>query len=134
MNAIPPTMTPGSYSIMAFGHEDTSALSLKWTALQGASTTIAALAGIATESTTLVRQFPDLIHEAATWRRDLAERGIEDIIAMMEPGIAALLGVEARGADSGPAALALWQEFVEARSAVLALLPPSGAQGPLLSG
>ena len=46
---------------------------------------------------------------------------------------AALLGVHARGADPRPAAQALWREFVEARSAVLALLSPGIAQGPLFS-
>jgi hypothetical protein len=50
--------------------------------------------------------------------------------AVLEPGIAALLGVNARGASPRPAALALWREFTEARAAVLALLPPSGALGP----
>ena len=49
---------------------------------------------------------------------------------MMEPGIAALLGINARGADPRPAALALWREFTAARGAVLSLLPPSGAMGP----
>ena len=59
-----------------------------------------------------------------------ADRAIEDMTAVMEPGIAALLGVNARGADPRPAALALWREFTEARAGVMALLPPSGALGP----
>ena len=93
---------------------------------------IAALAGIVHEPTSEVCAFPELINQAASWRRELAERGVEDIVAMMEPGIAALLGVDARGADPRAAALALWYEFVEARSAVLALLPPGRPHGPLL--
>jgi hypothetical protein len=47
-----------------------------------------------------------------------------------QPGIAALLGVNARAAHAGPAAQPLWRDVVEARAAVLALLPPSGALGP----
>ena len=50
--------------------------------------------------------------------------------AMLQPGIAALLGVNARGADPRAAALALWREFIAARAALLALLPPTGAMGP----
>jgi hypothetical protein len=45
----------------------------------------------------------------------------------MEPGLAALLAVNARGADPRPAAEALWREFLAARAAVLALLPPAAA-------
>jgi hypothetical protein len=92
---------------------------------------VAALAGLEPERTTPeIRNFPALMRDAAPWRRELADRGIADMAAVMEPGIAALLGVNARGANAGPAAQALWREFVEARAAVLALLPPSGALGP----
>lgn len=128
MNAIPPTMTPPR---PAFGQAATGASSLKWAALQDAANVVAALAGLAPERTTPeVRNFPALIREAAPWRRELADRAIEDMTAVMEPGIAALLGVNARGADPRPAALALWREFTEARAGVMALLPPSGALGP----
>nr|WP_243415064.1 hypothetical protein [Altererythrobacter segetis] len=106
-------------------------MSVKWAALQDAAAVIAALAGIEAEPPTPeLRNFPALIREAEPWRRELAERGIEDMTAVLEPGIAALLGVDARGASPRPAALALWGEFTEARAAVLALLPPSGALGP----
>jgi len=131
MNAIPPSMTPGAPSRAAFGQAAASASSLKWAALQDAANVVAGLAGLELERTTPeIRNFPALIRDAATWRRELAERGIEDMAAMMEPGIAALLGVNARGADPRAAALALWREFTQARGAVLALLPPSDALGP----
>ena len=131
MNAIPPTMTPGPGVRAAFGHASTSAASLKWAALQDAANVVAGLAGLEAERTTPeIRNFPALIRDAAAWRRELAERGIDDMAAVMEPGIAALLGVNARGADPRAAALALWREFTQARAAVLALLPPSGALGP----
>jgi hypothetical protein len=48
------------------------------------------------------------------------------MIAVLKPGIAALLGINARGAGPRPAAIALWREFTEARAAVLALLAPAG--------
>jgi hypothetical protein len=124
-------MIPGASPRPAFGQAAAGALSRKWTALQDAAGVVAALAGLEPERTTPeIRNFPALMRDAAPWRRELAGRGIADMAAVMEPGIAALLGVNARGANAGPAALALWREFVEARAAVLALLPPSGALGP----
>ena len=124
-------MIPGATSRPAFGQSAANASSLKWAALQDAAKVIAALSGLEPEhATPQVRNFPALMREAEPWRRELADRGIEDMTAVLEPGIAALLGVNARGASPRPAALALWHEFVEARAALLALLPPSGALGP----
>jgi hypothetical protein len=117
---------------MAFGQEDGSGLSRKWAALRDGADAIAALAGVTAEPDTDIRDFPRLIRKAAPWRRELAARGIDDIVQIMQLGLTALLGAEARGVDSAAAGLALWREFVEARAAVLALLPPSDAQGPLL--
>jgi len=120
---------------MAFGHGGSSASGHKWVALHEAARMVATVAGIDPEPAQReIRDFPTRIRKAASWRRDLAERGIEDIAAAVEPGLAALCSAEARGADPRPAAQALWGEFVEARSAVLALLPPAGPQGPLLGG
>lgn len=130
MNALPPSLIPGTAARPTFG-QGASALSRKWAALQDAANVIAALAGLEPERTTAdIRNFPALMRDAAAWRRDLADRTIEDMTAVMEPGLVALLGVNARGASPAPAARALWREFVEARAAVLALLPPSGALGP----
>jgi hypothetical protein len=124
-------MTPGLGSRAAFGQTPASSASLQWAALQDAANVVASLAGFELERTTAeIRNFPALIREAAPWRRELAERGIEDMAAVMEAGIAALLGVNARGANPRPAALALWREYTEARSAMLSLLPPSGRLGP----
>ena len=124
-------MTPGAAGRASFGQSAASASSLKWAALQDAAKVVAGLAGLEPERTTPeIRNFPALIRDTAPWRRELAERGIDDMAAVMEPGIAALLGVNARGADPRAAALTLWREFTHARAAVLALLPPSGAMGP----
>jgi hypothetical protein len=138
MNALSPSTvqpkSPGLQPRVSFGQASANASSLKWAALLDAANVVAALAGLEPERTTPdVRNFPALIRDAAPWRRELAERGIDEMAVVMEPGIAALLGVNARGADPRPAALALWREFTAARAAVLALLPPSGALGPLRS-
>ena len=49
--------------------------------------------------------------------------GLTDLIAMMEPGLTALLDVHAKGGKASAAALALWQEFTAARLALVALAP-----------
>jgi hypothetical protein len=107
-----------------------SATSMRWSALGDAGTVVATLAGVEPEtSSRALRNFPVLIRECPQWRRDLAENMVADLAAVMEPGIAALLAVNARGADPRPAARALWREFSAARAAVLSLLPPAGDLG-----
>lgn len=104
---------------------------MQWAALGDAGEVVATLAGLEHEqSTPEVRNFPALLRDAAPWQRKQVEHGIGDLLAVMEPGIAALLAVNARGADPGPPARALWMEFISARSALLRLFPPSGAMGP----
>jgi len=101
---------------------------LKWSALHDAVGIVGVLAGLAPESVTpQVRNFPVLVRDAGGWRTALAEQGVDDLTAIMEPGIAALLEVHARGASCAAAALALWHEFVGARAALLALASPAGA-------
>lgn len=108
-----------------------SSTSMRWAALGEAGQVVAMLAGLEAERPSKdIRNFPALIRDAETWRRDLADHGCADLAAVMEPGISALLAINARGADCKPAALALWREFVTARDAMLSLLPPSGQMGP----
>jgi hypothetical protein len=132
MNAVPPSFTAAPGSVRAsFAQNSPSATSIRWTALADAANLVAALAGLEPErSTPEMRNFPALIRDLEPWRRERAENGVADLVAIMEPGIAALLAVNARGADARPAAMALWREFVTARAAILALLPLAGALGP----
>ncbi len=114
-----------------FGQASASAMSMKWSALHDAANVVAMLAGIAAEPMRAdVRNFPAVMRDAGGWRRDLAEQGIDDLSAIMEPGLAALLAVNARGVGPGAAALALWQEFHAARSALLELAPPPESLQP----
>ncbi|WEK45422.1 MAG: hypothetical protein P0Y56_10285 [Candidatus Andeanibacterium colombiense] len=107
-----------------------SAVSLKWTALQDAGAVVAMLAGLDPErASPEIRNFPAAIRTAGEWRRHSAENGIDDLAAIMEPGIAALLAVNARGADPHAPALALWREFHAARTALLALVAPGDKAG-----
>ena len=124
-------MLPGA-GRAPFGQASVSALSVKWSALHDVSAVVANLAGIVPEPMSAqLRNFPATLREAGGWRLSLAEQGIEDLSAIMEPGISALIAVHARGVIPAAPALALWQEFVAARDALLALSPPPGATGPL---
>jgi hypothetical protein len=115
-----------------FGQASTSALGMKWSALHDAAAVVATLAGIAPEPMTAVlRNFPAVMRDAGGWRRAMAEQGIEDMSAFMEPGLSALLAVHARGVSPAPPAQALWQEFLAARDALVLLTPPPGEAGPM---
>ena len=121
MNAVPPSFT-AAYAPLA--PSATSATAMRWGALGDAGNVIAALAGVELDrSMPGENDFLARLIDAEEWRRERAEYGVADLAAIMEPGIAAILSVTARGADPRPAAQSLWREFVAARSAILALLP-----------
>lgn len=127
--------SPGTWASAGraqFGQAAASAMSMKWSGLHNAAAVVATLAGIAPEPMdAALRNFPVVMRDAGGWRRELVEQGIEDLCAIMEPGISALLAVNARGGNPTAAAMALWNEFLAARSALLALTPPQKTMGPL---
>lgn len=128
MNIVPPGFpVSGESPIGGFSPRPQShaAIDAKWEALHDAGMVVCTIAGEEPENRADVRNFPVMIRSASPGMRALAENGIDDLIAMMEPGIAALLAVNARGIDASHAAGALWREFVAARDAVLALVPPN---------
>ncbi len=108
-----------------------SSISTRWAALGDAGNAVAAMAGMMpTPTNSQIRNFPAVIRDAGGWRLEMAENGIQDLAAFMEPGLAALLAVNARGQDASAPALALWHEFHAARAALLALPPETGTMGP----
>ena len=120
MNALPPWFpAPGEEGASPAGDDK---IGLRWLALVEAGALVAVLGGVEAELAE-ERDLPALIRSAQGWRRERAEQGVADLVAIMEPGIAALLSIKTRGADPRPAAQALWREFAAARAAVLALLP-----------
>lgn len=127
MNAVPPSFPlPGNDSLDSLPGRSVSP-GEKWVALHQAAEVVATLAGVeASRNAPAVRDFPQAIGQLGGWRRELAEKGIDDLAAIMEPGIAALLSVNARKADPTAPALALWREFQAARDALLALVPAEG--------
>lgn len=123
MNAIPP--------FFAVEQDVANAAGARWTALIDAAGIVATLAGVdPLADMDEAADFPHRIADAEPWRQAQAENDIADLAAIMEPGIAALLAVNARGADPRPAAESLWREFRAAREAILALLPPDTAPAP----
>jgi len=97
----------------------------QWLALHEAAAAVAGIAGITAEPLDgEARGFPATVSAAGGWRCELARQGIEDISAMLEPGLSALLAACSRGADCAAPAKALWHEFVAARDALLAMAPP----------
>jgi hypothetical protein len=127
---LPGAVLPGA-GRAEFGQGPASAMTMKWSALHDATEVVAMLAGLAAEPMRAeLRDFPAVMRDAGGWRRERAEQGIDDLTAILEPGLAALLAVHARGIDPAAAARALWQEFDAARAALLALIPPPSATAP----
>ncbi len=111
-----------------FGPE--MAMSARWSALHDAASAARALAELPDEPLTpAIRGFPDAMRSAGGWRLDMARQGIEDLMAVLQPGLSALLTAHARGGDIAPPALALWREFQSARDTLLlALVPPDARE------
>ncbi|MFU7527013.1 hypothetical protein [Qipengyuania sp. ASV99] len=100
------------------------ALMQRWADLHTNAAKLASVAGLKPEPLDEeLAVFPALLGEAGEWQRAMAKQGIEDMDAMMRPGLAALDRMAARGLDASVPALALWREFFLAREAVLALIP-----------
>jgi single-stranded DNA-specific DHH superfamily exonuclease len=106
------------------------ALTEGWDNLHAAAAQVAQLADLAAESATA--DLAALLNDATEWQREMVWTGIEDIAAMMRPGLTALRTITSRGQDASAPALALWREFHAARGAVLALVqrePAADAPG-----
>lgn len=129
MNAIMPPPSPCNSAGSGQHRQDrVPSISAQWAALHDAAAAVATLAGLPpAEANPQVRNFPALIRDAGGWRQELAERGTADMAAMMQPGLTALLAVNARGQDATAPALILWREFDKARSALLALVRDADA-------
>jgi hypothetical protein len=97
----------------------------RWRALNEAGGVVAMLAGREAEAADpAMAAFPQAMARVGGQRLAIARRGLDDLSAMLETGIRALLTVHARGANARPPAQALWREFADARRALLVLVPP----------
>ncbi len=107
-------------------------LALKWSALHQAADTLATVAGLVpAQRSAQVRDFPRAIQHAGGWRRRLAEQQVDDLTAIMEIGVSALIAAFHHGAAPFAAARTLAEEFEHARDATLTLLPPESLARPV---
>jgi hypothetical protein len=95
----------------------------RWAAINDAGQEIGRFAALAPEQLDgKLADFPNAIETAGGTRLLLARETIGDIDAMLQPGLAALRAIAARGQDTTAPAIALWREFHASRSALLALV------------
>jgi hypothetical protein len=130
MSAVPPLSDPFvPPAVQARVRGPASVLGRQWHALHRAAGAVAAMAGIELElDSPEIRGFPEAVLAVQGWRRNLAEQGVADLAAVMEPGLTALISVHSRDGDAYAPAQALLQEFAAARDALL-VLAPDGAHG-----
>ncbi len=108
-----------------------STLAVRLAAIEDAAAAVAVMAGLGAEKPSAqLRGFVAHIQSDGAPRKALAEECVADMSAMMQPGLAALLAVSARGHDATAPALTLWREYHAARTAMLALVPDEGTLGP----
>lgn len=95
----------------------------RWLSLHEKAQLIASMAALKSENYEgAIANFPEQIAEADDERLAYAELSLADIDAILQPGLAALAAIEARGADTTAPALALWREFHASRMAMLDLV------------
>ena len=105
-----------------------SPLAMRWQALHETAQEIAGMAALAREPfTNELAGFPARVADCGGNRAYFVERGLNDIDAMLQPGLTALRLIASRGSDTTAPALALWREFYFARAGLLAMCPASGA-------
>lgn len=103
----------------------------RWRSLHQTANEIADKAALSDETMSEeVASFPDRVEAAGGDRAFYVRRGLEDMDAVLQPGLTALRLIEARGLDTTAPALALWQEFYNARAALLSLCPADCVEGP----
>jgi len=123
MSALPPDQIRTMRESAQAAKEPLGSLARRWSDLHEQAGQLASLAGLAPEAASgAVAGFSGQLGEASEWQRELAWQGIEDIDAMMRPGLAALRTLTERGQEAAVPALALWREFHAARDAVLAVV------------
>ncbi len=122
MSALPPEQMRAMRTAAQQAKQPLGTLAQRWEDLHGTAAQLAKIADLTPEVFDAdLAAFPTLLSQANDWQQTMAWQGIEDIDAMMRPGLNALSTITARGQDASAPALALWREFHHARNAVLAL-------------
>jgi len=101
---------------------DVAALANQWDAVHEAASAVGHLAQLGREHIDdEIASLPLRAAEKGGREFELVAHGVEDLAAIMQPGLRALLSLTAQGRDTTAAALTLWREFHASRSAILAL-------------
>lgn len=125
MSALPPEQTRAmrvSAKAPASPKGPAGSLAQRWEDLHSQAAQLAKLAHLAPEGRADLASIPVLLGEGHEWQRELAWQALEDIDAMMQPGMVALRTMTSRGQDANAPALALWREFHAARESVVGLV------------
>lgn len=102
---------------------DVATLANQWEAVHEAAAAVGHLAQLAREEAgDEVLSLPLRAADKGGRTFEAVARGIDDLAAVMQPGLRALLTVTAQGRDTTAAALTLWREFHHSRAAILALV------------
>jgi hypothetical protein len=100
----------------------------RWENLHESAQLIGSMAHLAKEEYRgNIADFPVTIMRSSVPKQEIAEQGLQDLDAMIQPGLTALLAIEARGQNTTAPALALWREVHAARQALLGLCAPEPA-------
>ena len=127
MSALPPEQMRSMRAPFAPDTSD-SALVKRWDNLHEAANELARTAGLSPERAGgAASGFAACLTAASGWQRSMVVQGIDDIEAMMRPGLEALDTLTDREVDVTVPAQALWREFHHAREAVLALIAQRAA-------
>ena len=123
MSALPPSDSDAMNAALPVAGAQVEEIARRWATVHRDAAYLANIADLAAkedhaQQDTLLSALVD----AGDWQRRLALDAINDIEAMMQPGLTALRTISARGQDATAPALALWREFHAAREAVLAML------------
>ena len=103
---------------------DTTKLASQWDAVHEAAAAIGALAQLGRgDEDDAVKGLPDRALQLGGFEYEMVMRGVDDLAAVMQPGLRALLALSAQGQDTTSAALTLWQEFHKSRDAIIGFAP-----------
>jgi hypothetical protein len=102
---------------------DSTVLAEQWQAVHEAAAAVGNLAQLGREPlSSQIAELPQRAAQKGGRSYELAARGIDDLAAVMQPGLRALLSLTADGQDTTAAALTLWREFHTARRAIVDLV------------
>lgn len=109
---------------MPRGMSDYTALADQWEAVHDAAAAVGVLAQLGREEPdAAITSLPQRAAELGGHHYAMVARGIDDLSAIMQSGLRALLALTAQGKDTTSAALTLWREFHMTRDTIVNIVP-----------